>query len=223
MERQRDKTLKRNTGKIPAIVRLLRPNQWIKNCIVFLPIVFSGRFLDISIWATTLIATLCFCLASSGIYCLNDVMDRNSDSLDPEKFKRPVASGKVGIYEALSTGVSITILSIILSFIALPSVCTITLVLYLVINILYCLWLKHIMLIDVLILALGFVLRIVMGGLAADIWLSQWIIIMIFLLALFLALAKRRHEVVITSICQKKVEKVLLGIHSLFLTQLCRC
>lgn len=194
----------RNGSKYIEIVRLTRPHQWIKNCAVFLSVIFSGKFLDLFCWKMTLLAAICFCLISSSIYCLNDIIDKDSDRKDSEKSNRPIASGKVTVYEAATTGIIMAVISIILSLTCLPSGCTIILVVYLIMNIMYSLWLKQIMLVDVLIIALGFVFRVIEGGLAADIWISPWIVIMTFLLALFIALSKRRHEVVIVSRSEKK-------------------
>ncbi len=149
-------------------------------------------------------AFFCFCLASSSIYCLNDVKDCSADMKDPEKCKRPVASGNVKPYEALLLSIGLAIAGILISTFTLSSSCTIILATYLILNILYCFWLKHVALLDVIIIAIGFVLRVIIGGLATGIWISQWIVIMIFLLALFLALSKRRHEVVLVIRSEKQ-------------------
>lgn len=191
-------------NKCKELLRLLRPYQWIKNSMVFLPVIFSGKFLDIKSWESTMLAAVCFCLISSSIYCLNDVKDCKSDSLDPKKRHRPVAAGAVSIPEALALCAVTAILSAFLSIMTLPTGCTVILATYFALNILYCIWLKHVMLVDVFILATGFVLRVVMGGWAADIWISQWIVIMTFLLALFLAMSKRRHEVAMVENSEKQ-------------------
>lgn len=185
-------------------MRLLRPHQWIKNGVVFLAMIFSGRLLDAECWISTILATISFCLVSSSVYCLNDVLDSKYDRLDPIKCKRPVASGMVSPAEALISGAIAALLSLIVSILTLPWGCTVIIAVYLSLNILYCVALKHVVLVDVMIVAIGFVLRVVMGGVASQIWLSQWIVIMVFLLALFLALAKRRHEVVLVERSEKQ-------------------
>lgn len=190
--------------KWKEMLRLLRPHQWIKNGVVFLAIIFGGRLLDVTCWLSTLFAGLSFCFASSAVYCLNDVIDCKYDMEDPIKCNRPVASGMVKKSEAFFLGAVAAIVSLIIPIFTLSWSCTAIIVVYLVMNVLYCLMLKNIVLIDVMIVALGFVLRVVIGGLASEIWLSQWIIIMVFLLALFLALAKRRHEVVLVSRSEKE-------------------
>lgn len=182
-------------NRLPAIIKLLRPHQWIKNGVVFLAMIFGGKLLDLSCWCATLIAAICFSLVSSAIYCLNDVMDADYDRQDPSKCRRPIASGAVTPRAALAAGAICAAAGLLLSILLLPIGATWVIVAYLVLNIGYCLRLKNMTLIDVIIVALGFVLRIVIGGIVAQLWISQWIVIMVFLLALFLALAKRRHEV----------------------------
>ncbi|MBD5387156.1 decaprenyl-phosphate phosphoribosyltransferase [bacterium] len=196
--------MKDNNVKWKGIMRLLRPHQWIKNGVVFLAMIFSGRLLDAECWISTILATISFCLVSSSVYCLNDVLDSKYDRLDPIKCKRPVASGMVSPAEALISGAIAALLSLIVSILTLPWGCTVIIAVYLSLNILYCVALKHVVLVDVMIVAIGFVLRVVMGGVASQIWLSQWIVIMVFLLALFLALAKRRHEVVLVERSEKQ-------------------
>ncbi|MDE6255988.1 MAG: decaprenyl-phosphate phosphoribosyltransferase [Muribaculaceae bacterium] len=196
--------MKDNNVKWKGIMRLLRPHQWIKNGVVFLAMIFSGRLLDAECWISTILATISFCLVSSSVYCLNDVLDSKYDRLDPVKCKRPVASGMVSPVEALISGAITALLSLIVSILTLPWGCTVIIAFYLSLNILYCVALKHVVLVDVMIVAIGFVLRVVMGGVASQIWLSQWIVIMVFLLALFLALAKRRHEVVLVERSEKQ-------------------
>ncbi|MBD5288821.1 MAG: decaprenyl-phosphate phosphoribosyltransferase [Bacteroides sp.] len=197
--------MKDNNVKWKGIMRLLRPHQWIKNGVVFLAMIFGGRLLDTECWINSILAAISFCLVSSSVYCLNDVLDSKYDRLDPIKCKRPVASGMVSPVEALISGAIAALLSLIVSILTLPWGCTVIIAVYLSLNILYCVALKHVVLVDVMIVAIGFVLRVVMGGVASQIWLSQWIVIMVFLLALFLALAKRRHEVVLVE-CSEKQE-----------------
>ena len=193
-----------NTTKFTELLRLVRPYQWIKNLIVFLPVIFSGSFFDFKYWEISFIAFICFCMIASSIYCLNDVKDCKSDRLDPEKRNRPVASGNVKSVEAILISICLAIAGILICMSALPLSCVIIVATYLFLNILYCFWLKHLVLLDVIILAIGFVLRVIMGGFATGIWISPWIVIMTFLLALFLALSKRRHEVVLVMRSEKR-------------------
>lgn len=182
------------------ILQLCRPKQWIKNLFVLLPLFFSGNLLHIPLLFEALIATLSFCLASSAIYCLNDLMDVEADRLHPTKRFRPVASGAIDKTSCIIMLVILVLLaeSLLLllpyekalySFIILTG--------YIVLNIAYCMKFKNIALIDVICISLGFVLRVAMGGTATGIYVSHWIIMMTFLLALFLALSKRRDDLVI--------------------------
>lgn len=197
-------TANQNTTDFKELLRLLRPYQWIKNMVVFLPIIFNGSFFDFNCWEISFIAFICFCMISSSIYCLNDVKDCKSDRLDPEKCNRPVACGNVKITEAIIISICLAITGILICMSALPLSSTIIVATYLFLNILYCFWLKHLVLLDVTILAIGFVLRVIMGGSATGIWISPWIVIMTFLLALFLALSKRRHELVLVIRSEKR-------------------
>ncbi|MDE5868738.1 MAG: decaprenyl-phosphate phosphoribosyltransferase, partial [Muribaculaceae bacterium] len=207
-----------NGCRMRDFIRLMRPHQWIKNGVVFLPLIFGGKLLDMACVIPTFIAAIAFCFVSSSIYCLNDVRDYSDDIKDPKKRKRPVASGKVSKKEATTISLISALIGLSIGFCALSGVCFSILCIYLLLNVLYCLWLKQKMLIDVIIVALGFVLRVVMGGVAGDIRLSQWIIIMIFLLALFLALAKRRYEVVQVATDKKKSgRKSISGYNVAFL------
>ncbi|MDE5875101.1 MAG: UbiA prenyltransferase family protein [Muribaculaceae bacterium] len=182
--------------KIQWGFKLLRPHQWIKNGIVFFPLIFGGFLFDGEKFAATLLAAIGFCFVSSSVYCLNDVIDYDNDVNDPEKCRRPVASGVISKGEALLLSIVMAGVGLLLGWGLVSCEVFFGLLIYWIINILYCLWLKQQMLIDVMTVALGFVLRVVVGGLAASVELSRWIIIMIFLLALFLSVAKRRHEVV---------------------------
>lgn len=181
------------------IIKLIRPEQWVKNLFVALPLFFSGSLLDTQGWYDTTIAFLAFSFIASAIYCLNDIRDVKADKAHPKKCHRPIASGKVSI----STARVIMAILIIASF----GVCFLlnngrtaallgVISLYLVMNIAYCLKLKQYAIIDVFIVSFGFVLRIAAGGFACGIWLSPWIVSLTFLIALFLAFAKRRDDVV---------------------------
>jgi len=181
------------------IITLMRPHQWLKNFFVFMPLFFDRHVTDWSyVWPCTVVF-MAFCLAASGVYCFNDIHDAEADRLHPAKRMRPVASGAVGIRTAYTTMCVLWVAAFIL-----PVICcyrskglTGTLMLYIAMNVAYCVKLKQIALLDVFIVAMGFVLRIVAGGLATGIALSHWIVLTTFLLALFLAVAKRRDDVVI--------------------------
>lgn len=185
---------------LPPFIQLCRPQQWVKSLFVLLPLFFSGNILNPLLLAEGLVAMLSFCLAASAVYCLNDLVDAESDRLHPRKRLRPVASGAVGKSTCVAMmvvliAVSETLLLLLPFAKVVQSIVILTL--YVVLNIAYCLKLKRIALVDVVIISIGFVLRVAMGGVSTGIYVSHWIIMMTFLLALFLSLSKRRDDVVI--------------------------
>lgn len=189
------------------VITLLRPQQWLKNFFVFTPLFFDRRIADWHYAWPCIVAFLVFCLTASGIYCLNDIRDAKADSRHPVKRWRPVASGRVGrgtAYAMMAVAWA-TAFALVAIFALYPLAST--LLLYIAMNIAYCLKLKQMALLDVLIIAMGFVMRIVAGSQASGIALSPWIVITTFLLALFLALAKRRDDVVIFQTSGIKVRK----------------
>lgn len=183
--------------KIRHIIKVARPTHWIKNLFVFLPVFFGGGLLNTSEAVSAALTFLSFSLAASAIYCLNDIIDVNADRAHPVKCKRPIASGAITIPQAYGMMALSMLVSIVLMFL-LPAGQTKTIfviVAYFVINVAYCLRLKNYAIIDVCIIASGFVLRILAGGYATGVQLSKWIVLMTFLLTLFLAFAKRRDDV----------------------------
>lgn len=180
-----------------AYIQLLRPLQWIKNGFVFAPVFFSNNLLKWEYVWPTLIVFCSFCLISSAIYCFNDLHDVEADRLHPKKQKRPIASGAVS-YKAGYTLMAIcTILSFaVLTFVESPNTPYLYIIVaaYWLMNIAYCVKLKQIAILDVTIIAIGFVMRVLIGGLTTDIWISHWLVMMTFLLTLFLALAKRNDD-----------------------------
>ena len=183
--------------KIRHIIKVARPTHWIKNLFVFLPVFFGGGLLNTSEAVSAALTFLSFSLAASAIYCLNDIIDVNADRAHPVKCTRPIASGAITIPQAYGMMALSMLVSIVLMFL-LPAGQTKTIfviVAYFVINVAYCLRLKEYAIIDVCIIASGFVLRILAGGYATGVQLSKWIVLMTFLLTLFLAFAKRRDDV----------------------------
>lgn len=182
------------------LILLLRPQQWVKNVFIFLPLFFHGDLTNVSMLINAIIAFFCYCFAASSIYCFNDIYDVDADRKHPKKCKRPIASGAVSITTAYGLMAIMLMLSLALAYFFLGntnmSVIGVICFYYLM-NIAYCVKLKQIALVDVFIIAVGFVLRVVLGGVVNGIELSQWIVLMTFLLALFLAFAKRRDDVVL--------------------------
>jgi 4-hydroxybenzoate polyprenyltransferase len=185
------------------IIRLIRPHQWLKNAFVFTPLFFSRHATEWCYVAPTVLAFLAFCLAASGVYCFNDIHDAEADRLHPVKRRRPVASGAIGKPAAYATMGLAWLIAFALTATAglfgdnRQEGLACTLLLYIVMNIAYCVKLKQTALLDVFMIATGFVMRIVAGGLVTGIALSHWIVLTTFLLALFLALAKRRDDVAV--------------------------
>lgn len=184
------------------IIKLIRPEQWLKNAFVFLPLFFGRHMMDVEYLIPSLLMFIAYSFAASGIYCFNDIYDIEADRLHPTKCKRPVASGavsKVTAYSIMAVcfAISFTILTIENFEIGKGRFYLYGVILfYILMNLAYCVKLKQIAIVDVFIIAIGFVLRILAGGFATGIYLSHWIILMTFLLALFLAFAKRRDDVV---------------------------
>ena len=179
-------------------LKLIRVEQYVKNVFVFAPLFFSGSFLNSDLLFKTFLCFISFCLASSSVYIMNDYFDIDQDKLHPTKSKRPLAAGIISKKNALILFLILLSSSFILSF--LNNLTTFYIILcYFILNVFYTLKLKHIPLLDINIIAIGFVLRIIAGGFAASVEPSIWILIETYLLALFLALAKRRTDFVLHS------------------------
>ena len=182
---------------IRHIIKVARPTHWIKNIFVFLPVFFGGALLNTTEVVAAALTFMSFSLAASAIYCLNDIIDVDADRAHPVKCKRPIASGAITIPQAYGMMTVSLLISIVLMFL-LPeghAKSILVIIAYFVINVAYCLRLKEYAIIDVCIIASGFVLRILAGGYATGVHLSKWIVLMTFLLTLFLAFAKRRDDV----------------------------
>ncbi len=177
-----------------TISGLLRVPQWIKNSFLFIPLFFAGELFDTQKLTQVLIAFMSFCLVASSIYILNDMRDADSDRKHPEKKFRPIAAGKVSVQVAWVVMLICGITGFSLAW-WLDEAFTIILAVYFVLNFTYSLGLKRVAILDLMIVATGFVLRVIAGGLAADVYLSHWLISMIFLLSLFIVLAKRRDDI----------------------------
>ena len=179
------------------LLKLIRPKQWIKNTFVLLPVFFGGRLTNVHDVLAAIITFLAFSFAASSIYCFNDLVDVEDDRRHPVKCMRPVASGALSV----RTAYGLMALLFILSMLTLSLLGTgrwqvmAVVVVYWLLNLCYCAELKKHAIIDVCVIAFGFVLRILAGGLATSTALSQWIVLMTFLLTLFLSFAKRRDDV----------------------------
>ena len=178
------------------IVSLLRPCQWIKNLFVAAPLFFTPSALSASIAARVALGVACFSALASAMYVLNDWCDREADREHPVKNKRPLAAGKVSPLVALGLAVGLALLGFMLAALLLPHSFAEVLVVYVILNLAYSLGLKRIAILDVLVIAIGFVLRVYAGGFLIDVTPTVWIVACTLLLALFLALGKRRDDLV---------------------------
>ena len=183
---------------IKSILRLTRPKQWIKNMFVFIPMFFGGELFDLhSVWLAVL-TFFAFSLVASSIYCYNDIVDIDADRNHPVKCMRPIASGEVSIrlgYILMTLTFCLGMGVLLLLPPEVMSQVMAVIVFYYVLNLAYCSKLKQFAILDVCIVAFGFVLRILAGGFACELALSNWIVIMTFLLTLFMSFAKRRDDV----------------------------
>jgi len=176
-----------------ALLRSLRPEQWLKNGFVLAPLVFSGLVTDLSAWLLSCEAVLAFCCAASATYLLNDVLDRTADRAHPTKRHRPIASGALPVGWALGGVLVLLALMVVLSL-RLGHWFTLVVVGYLMLTVMYSVVLKRLVFIDVLLVAVGFLLRVVGGAVAIEVQVSRWLLLCSYLLALYLALGKRRTE-----------------------------
>lgn len=183
-------------GRRPFLLSLLlslRPGQWTKNFFVFAALVFAERLNDIDAVAHAIAAFLIFCALSGAVYLVNDVFDREQDQRHPLKAKRPIASGEVSPKTALATAVMLGTAALVAAFyLGLPFFAAAAA--YLVLLSLYSALLKNIVILDVLTIAAGFTLRAAAGAAAIAVPMSHWLLVCTTLLALFIALSKRRHE-----------------------------
>lgn len=177
---------------MPSLVRLMRPHQWLKNIFVFAGLIFSQSWGDGPLVAHILLTFAAFCCVSSAVYILNDWRDRVSDALHPTKFKRPLASGAVSVPMALSLAGVLFIAGGLLA--ANNRVLLLLLGIYVVLNLAYSWGLKHVPVVDVSIIATGFMLRLLAGTLAVGIPPSRWLLLTGLFIALFLGFSKRKAE-----------------------------
>jgi 4-hydroxybenzoate polyprenyltransferase len=171
----------------------LRPRQWVKNLFLFAGLVFGQKLFTPAVW-TAGAAFLIFCALSGAVYLLNDVADRERDRLHPDKRHRPVAAGRVSVAAAVAAAIVLIVAGLAASL-WLSRGFALAALSYVALLTAYSAWLKHLVIVDVLVVAIGFVLRAVAGALAVQVAISGWLLICTILLALFLALGKRRHEV----------------------------
>ena len=179
-----------------SVLRLLRPVQWLKNVFIFAPLIFSKHLFDQVYLFSAGEAFVAFALLSSTVYIFNDIADRESDRLHPTKRNRPIASRKISIAQAISIAVVLLVIIALLvvrlneKFLFIASV-------YFVLNIGYSFFLKQVILVDVFIVAAGFMLRVLAGAFAINVQVSEWLVLCTLFVALFLSISKRRAELML--------------------------
>ena len=176
-----------------GLIQLMRPKQWVKNVFVLAPLVFAGQFLIVDAVTDVLIAALLFCLASSATYIINDIQDVERDRKHPKKsLSRPIASGAVPVHMALAL-LAVLYAVLIAAAFWMPAVMAV-IAAYALLNVAYTFYLKHLPVVDIFTIAIGFVLRVYAGAMALSVPVSSWMFITTLCLALYLAAVKRRQE-----------------------------
>ena len=183
------------TRPVAALIRSLRPRQWTKNLIVFFGLIFGEQLRNPEAVVRATLAFAIFCALSGVVYLINDIRDREADRMHPVKSRRPIASGAVGVEAAGLTALLIGAAAIAGAFVLTPAFGVVA-VAYVSLLTLYSVWLKHIVILDVITLAAGFVLRAYAGAVAINVQFSHWLLLLTLLSALFLALSKRRAELI---------------------------
>lgn len=181
------------SGSARALFETMRPKQWTKNAVVYAPLVFDNKLFNLHDLTLVTIAALLFCITSGSIYLWNDLLDAEADRAHPIKCKRPIASGRLGRQTALVSAISFAVIVLIVSLAITPWL-TLVLGAYMAMMFSYTAVLKHLVIVDVFVIAAGFVLRTAAGAVAIDVPLSPWLYVCLVLLALFMGFAKRRNE-----------------------------
>ncbi|WLV24413.1 decaprenyl-phosphate phosphoribosyltransferase [Aciduricibacillus chroicocephali] len=208
----------RRNSVIIQLIRQLRPKQWSKNFLVFAALLFSFQLTNIQAVLLSLFGFVAFSLTASSIYILNDFKDIEADRNHPKKRFRPMASGLLNPTLALASGVVLLVLALGASFIV-NKLFLLVLLIYFTTNVLYSLYLKHVVIIDIMLIAFGFVLRAIGGAIIINVPFTPWFLLCALLLSLFLAIGKRRHELTIQ--LEGKSHRKVLDEYSLpFLDQL---
>ena len=202
-----------------SLIKIARPTQWTKNGLLFAAVVFAGEIRNVAKLEIVCVATILFCLLSSAIYTINDIIDRESDRNHPKKKNRPLASGAISVSTA-------SVFAVILIAVALAGAWLINLnffvlaLVFIALNVLYSTVLKSIVIMDALAIALSFVVRAYAGAVAIDVPASGWMLMNTLLLALFLSFGKRRHELVLLENDARAHRKSLTGYTPYLLDQM---
>lgn len=203
--------------QVKAIFRLIRVPQWIKNSFVLVPLIFSQHVFEFEYLLPALLAVITFCFVSSSVYVINDIVDREQDRLHPKKKNRPVASGAVTVPRAIGL---VIILIIIIALISplLGMRFILSIAAFFILNMVYSFYSKHVVLLDIFSIAAGFMLRVVAGAFAIHVAISSWLILTTMFLSLFLAVMKRRSEIVLMTDNGKGSTRKVLESYSISFT-----
>jgi 4-hydroxybenzoate polyprenyltransferase and related prenyltransferases len=204
---------------IGLLFRLLRPRQWSKNLLVFGALAFSVDKMNLAGMKASLMAFVLFCSVSGCVYILNDYVDREADRLHPDKKRRPLASGRLNPALALIVGGVLLVCSLVVGFYQ-NLLFGLLLLSYFTMNVSYSLKLKHFVILDIMIIASGFGMRAIGGGLVLKTGFTSWFLLCVFFLSLFLAIGKRRHELIFLENNKGSHRKVLLNYSEPLLNQL---
>jgi decaprenyl-phosphate phosphoribosyltransferase len=180
---------------IKTYIHLIRPHQYLKNLFVFSPLFFALKFNDLGLFEKTVVVFIIFCTAASAVYIINDIKDINEDKEHPVKKHRPLASGIISAPDAIVFMFFLAAVALTAAFFLSTKLFWV-IVIYFILNLGYSFGLKHISIIDIFIVSIGFVLRIFAGAVTINLPVTMWIILMTFLLSLFLAMAKRRDDII---------------------------
>lgn len=180
---------------IKDYIKLIRPKHYLKNILIFLPLIFSGHFFNIELLKISLFGFFSFCMAASTIYIVNDIKDREKDKMHDIKKNRPIASGKISVKEAVVLSIITFIIAMFFQFLTQKIFGFIFVVLYVIMNIAYSFKLKDIPLIDISIIVIGFLIRVLYGAYLINVEVSNWLLLTVISISFYLALGKRRNEI----------------------------
>lgn len=180
---------------IKDYIKLIRPKHYLKNILIFLPLIFSGHFFNIELLKISLFGFFSFCMAASTIYIVNDIKDREKDKMHDIKKNRPIASGKISVKKAVVLSIITFIIAMFFQFLTQKIFGFIFVVLYVIMNIAYSFKLKDIQLIDISIIVIGFLIRVLYGAYLINVEVSNWLLLTVISISFYLALGKRRNEI----------------------------
>lgn len=217
-------------NKFKLFIKSMRPKQWTKNILVFAALIFSIHEINIKLIANSFIGFVCFCIVSSCVYILNDFADIEKDKNHPEKKNRPMASGKLNPIKTLTISFVLLITAMLVAY-SLSKIFLAILIAYYIMNVAYSFYLKNIVILDVMIIAIGFILRALAGAYVIDVPYTEWLLLCTLFLSLFLAISKRRHEITMLKhskgqhrkVLEKYSEKLLDQMNSMVITSTVIC